>query len=161
MRSAVWRAVGAAWEHADGKGPKRIVPLAEILSGAYVGDPAVGKFMEFRVDTTNYTYKDLSMNPADYVEGKKKMIPLPTITAAELATARVREFEFGRSSGTDTAPWTIKTDGGQGLAADAHRISAAPTMGSLEIWRLRNGGNGWPPSGACPPTACRRTGSDG
>ena len=36
-------------EHNDGKGPKGVVPIADILSGTYKGDPAVGKFMEFRV----------------------------------------------------------------------------------------------------------------
>ncbi len=128
-------------EHSDGKGPKQIIPLASVLSGAYKGDPAVGKFMEFRVNAYNGT--DLSMDPADYVEGAKWMIPLPALAASELAAARVREFEFGRSSGTDGNPWTIKTDGGQGLSADIHRITAAPEVGALEIWRLKNGGNGW------------------
>jgi FtsP/CotA-like multicopper oxidase with cupredoxin domain len=129
-------------EHADGKGPKRIVPLAEALSPAYAEDPAVGKIMEFRV-AAPAAGQDLSMNPADYEEGKKKMIPLPTFTPAELATARVREFEFGRSGGTDHAPWTIKTDGGQGLSVDVKRVTAATKMGTVEIWRLVNGGNGW------------------
>jgi FtsP/CotA-like multicopper oxidase with cupredoxin domain len=128
-------------EHNDGKGPKRIVPLTEALSTQYDNDPAVGRIMEFRV--VAYTGTDMSMNPADYEEGKKKMIPLPTITPEEIASARVREFEFGRSNGTDETPWTIKTDGGQGLSADPHRITAAPKTGSVEVWRLVNGGNGW------------------
>ena len=128
-------------EHNDGKGPKRIVPLTEALSAQYAEDPAVGRIMEFRV--VAYTGTDMSMNPADYEEGKKKMIPLPTITPEEIASARVREFEFGRSNGTDETPWTIKTDGGQGLSADPHRITAAPKTGSVEVWRLVNGGNGW------------------
>ncbi len=128
-------------EHADGKGPKRVVPLSEALSTSYTDDPAVGKIMEFRV--VAYSGTDQSMNPADYEEGKKKMLVQPTFTAAELANARVREFEFGRSGGTDEAPWTIKTDGGQGLGADVKRVTAAPTMGTVEIWRLHNGGNGW------------------
>jgi FtsP/CotA-like multicopper oxidase with cupredoxin domain len=127
-------------EHQDGKGPKGTVPLADAFSGKYVGDPAVGKFMEFRVKA--YAGQDTSMNPAAYVEGKKKMIPLPMPTSAELATARHRSFEFGRSSGTDHAPWTIKTDGGQGFAMDPHRISLAPTTNSLEIWHF-SGGGGW------------------
>jgi FtsP/CotA-like multicopper oxidase with cupredoxin domain len=101
----------------------------------------VGKFLEFRVQP--YSGVDLSMNPAQYVEGQKKMIPRPVFTAAELASARHRTFEFGRSDGTDAMPWTIKTDGGQGLGADLHRVSAAPRMGAVEIWHIRNGGNGW------------------
>jgi FtsP/CotA-like multicopper oxidase with cupredoxin domain len=130
-------------EHQDGKGPSRIVPLADIISGKYAGDPAVGKIMQFQIDTSNYTYNDQSMNPADYVEGKSKMIEMPVITAAELAAAHRRNFEFGRANGTDAQPWTIKTDGGQGLNADFQRVSADPTKGTLEVWTLKNGGSGW------------------
>jgi FtsP/CotA-like multicopper oxidase with cupredoxin domain len=96
--------------------------------------------MEFRV--VNYTGVDRSMNPADYVVGKKVMIPRPEVTAAEIANARRREFEFGRSSGTDEAPWTIKTDGGQGFGADPHRVSAVTQPNQWEIWSLKSGG-GW------------------
>ena len=64
------------------------------------------------------------------------MIPLPTFTATELATARKRSFEFGRSGGTDASPWTIKTDGGQGLGMNPHRASAAPAVNAFEIWHL-------------------------
>lgn len=128
-------------EHDDGKGPKQAIPLLTVAKGQYVGDPGVGKFLEFRVVKAVGT--DLSMNPADYVEGKKKMIPLPTFTPTELATARKRTFEFGRSGGTDDKPWTIKTDGGQGYGMDPHRISADPKKSNVEIWRLENGGGGW------------------
>lgn len=127
-------------EHVNGAGPSRAIPLADAFSGAYQGDPAVGRIMQFSVVAANGT--DLSMNPADYVAGKKKMIPRPVITAAELATARRRTFDFGKANGTDTAPWTIKTDGGIGLGADMHRVSAAPKIGSVEVWRLV-GGTGW------------------
>ena len=69
--------------------------------------------------------------------------------------ARHREFIFGRSDGTDEAPWTIKTDGGFGYNMDPRRISAAPQLatgptdagfsgdGTLEVWKIKNGGNGW------------------
>lgn len=127
-------------EHADGRGPKGIAPLAEVMNGTYVGDPVVGKFMELRV--VAYTGVDQSMNPASYVEGQKKMIPRPVITSAELATARHRTFEFGRSNGTDDKPWTIKTDGGMGMQTDLQKISARPKMGSVEIWHISTGG-GW------------------
>jgi len=106
-----------------------------------LGDPGVGKFLEFRV--VAYDGVDTSMNPADYVEGKKKMIPLPGFSAEELANARHRTFEFGRDDGTDSAPWTIKTDGGFGYDMDPARLSAAPDEGSVEIWHLENGGGGW------------------
>lgn len=133
-------------EHQNGRGPSKIVPLSSILNGSYKadginGDPAVGKFLEFRVKS--YSGKDLSMNPADYVPGKRKMIPKPTFTLDELQHAKHRTFEFGRSSGTDQQPWTVKTDGGRGLTMDPHRISAAPDQGSVEIWHLKNGGDGW------------------
>lgn len=88
------------------------------------------------------------------------MIPLTIdrdnpIDQAVLAQARRRDFVFGRSSGTDEAPWTIKTDGGAGLSMDPRRISAAPSLatgptepgfsgdGTLEIWNIQNGGQGW------------------
>jgi len=138
-------------EHQGGKKPNREVPLADVLSGAYTAlgcpafcDPLVGKFMEFRVQP--YSGVDLSMRPADYVEGKKKMVPLPGFTKEELANAKERTFEFTR--GGDVEPWTIKTDGGNAYnATSVHnvfdRITAAPEKGSVEIWHIVNGGNGW------------------
>ncbi|MDF1852303.1 MAG: cytochrome c peroxidase [Verrucomicrobiales bacterium] len=156
-------------EHDDGRGPDGMIPLSEILSGQYVAeqrdgvwvsnDPAVGKFLEFRV--TEYDGEDLSMNPADYVPGAQKMIPLP-IDRTALGNPKRRTFEFGRGSGTDNAPWTIKTDGGPSLLGDPRRVSAAaqiatgPTAagfdgtnaegydvtGTLEIWNFSTGG-GW------------------
>ena len=143
-------------EHQDGKTPNQAIALNTVLSGAYSAggcpatcDPVVGKFMEIRVHS--YAGTDLSMNPADYVVGKKKMIPLPGFTAQELATATERTFEFDR--GGDVKPWTIKTNGGQAFNASTtpgegdlkifDRISAAPTRGNVEIWHLRNGGQGW------------------
>jgi FtsP/CotA-like multicopper oxidase with cupredoxin domain len=144
-------------EHEDGRGPKREIPLADVLSGKYQadgshGDPGVGKFLEFRVrsclkKSRFVTCPDFSMNPADYEEGRLKMIPLPTFTKAELQNAIHRKFEFGRSSGTDADPWTIKTDGlgGGGLTMDPHRISAGPMEETTEIWHLKNAtdGGGW------------------
>jgi FtsP/CotA-like multicopper oxidase with cupredoxin domain len=139
-------------EHQNGKGPSMVLPLAKVWNGSYVpngklGDPGVGKFLEFRVKGCGVSgtevCTDLSMNPADYEEGKKQMIPLPKPTATELKNAVHRTFEFGRSNGTDAQPWTIKTDGGIGLPADPHRISAAPTKGGkTEIWHIK-GGSGW------------------
>ncbi|MDV6343322.1 multicopper oxidase domain-containing protein [Nitrosomonas sp. Is37] len=128
-------------EHKDGKGPNKQIPLDQVVSGKYKGDPVVGKFLEFRVKA--YDGVDLSMNPADFEPGKKQMIPLPGFTAEELANAKHRTFEFGRANGSDDKPWTIKTDGGQGLNMDPRRLSAAPDKGGIEIWHLKNGGNGW------------------
>jgi hypothetical protein len=71
-------------EHEDGRGPKRAIPLADVLSerykpvasaaGWFGGDPGVGKILEFRV--MPYAGSDRSMDPADYLPGKKAMIPL-------------------------------------------------------------------------------------
>jgi FtsP/CotA-like multicopper oxidase with cupredoxin domain len=152
-------------EHQDGKAPSGPISLGSIVSGAYAptavdttgdgqpdqwigGDPCVGKFLELRV--REYTGTDLSMNPAEYVAGRKKMLPLARPSGAELAQATHRTFEFGRSSGSDNKPWTIKTDGGEGFGMDPARISAAPNLGALsaeglghlEIWKLETGG-GW------------------
>jgi len=135
-------------EHEGGRGPRQAISLGNVLSGRYKadginGDPGVGKFLEFRVKSMPTGQVDLSMNPADYVEGKKKMIPLPTFTTTELQNAIHREFEFGRSSGTDDKPWTIKTDGGKGFTMDPHRLSAAPDKDTAEIWHIKNGGGSW------------------
>ena len=159
-------------EHDHGKGVKGKLDLAEVLSEEYKaeitvtndgpkwinGDPVIGKFFELRVQA--YAGTDQSMNPANYVAGQQKMIPLSIdrddpADQALLAQARHRTFDFGRSSGTDESPWTIKTDGGAGLVADPRRLSAAPQLatgptepgfsgdGTLEIWEINNGGNGW------------------
>jgi hypothetical protein len=150
-------------EFDDGRGPKDVVPLGDILDGTYVAtqdpppcaancynaDPTVGKFLEFRVQP--YSGTDLSMNPADYEPGKKTMIPLVRITEAELAAATHRTFSFGRGGAPGTAtdgrptPWGIETDGGATLNASVNRVSAAPeTMGGgWEIWHIVNGGGGW------------------
>jgi FtsP/CotA-like multicopper oxidase with cupredoxin domain len=122
----------------DGRGPREVIPLADILSGAYapvaeplvpVGacdptdptpscwsdDPTVKAFLEFRVQP--YAGTDLSMNPADYEVGGKTMIPLVQFTQAELDSAIHRTFFFGRggfpgNSPTDgrPTPWGIITD---------------------------------------------------
>ena len=138
-------------EHTGGRKPEGDIPLEDILSGAYQatvtptgyvgGDPCVGKFLEFRVQA--YNGIDQSMNPAEYEFGGKTMIPLPRPSEDEIANATHRTFEFGRGSGTDSAPWTIKTDDGSGFTMDPRRLSAAPSMGDLEIWTIKNGGNGW------------------
>ncbi|MEO2138341.1 MAG: multicopper oxidase domain-containing protein, partial [bacterium] len=128
-------------EHKNGKRPHQAISLAEILAGEYDGcDSAVGKFMEIRVH--EYADTDLSMDPADYVKGKKAMIPMPHFTEEEIANATHRTFRFGRSNGTDKAPWTIKADGGMGFGMDPHRVTASPSKGDVEIWHLSTGG-GW------------------
>ena len=161
-------------EHTSGRLPGKRIPLADILSERYHpvtrdddgdglpdrwinGDPGVGKILELRVQA--YAGQDQSMDPNDFVVGKKSMIQLPInrddpADQARLAVARHRSFDFVRSSGTDQAPWTIKTDGGGGFPMDPRRVSAAPQLatgptdagftgeGTLEVWSI-NGNGGW------------------
>ena len=165
-------------EHDDGKGSKADIPLRDVLSGAYQavlatgtdgrqrwenGDPVVGKFLELRVQP--YAGTDLSMDPSAFEPARpgkaagRKMIPLwldrdNPEDLGKLQNARRRDFEWGRSNGTDLAPWTVKTDGGAGFTADMRRISAAPQLatgpteagfsgdGTTEVWSFKTGG-GW------------------
>ena len=150
-------------EHQNGTGPSKYIAVADTLESGTLakpippkyradginGDPVVGKFLELRVAASTGAV-DYSMNPADYVEGKKQMIPLNKPTTAELTAAVQRTFEFGRANATDASPWTIKTDGGGGLQADEHRVSAAPelpanpsALGKVEIWHIKLNGAGW------------------
>ncbi len=106
------------------------------------------------------------MDPTAYEPAKpgkaagKKMIPLTinrddVADKAKLDQARHRSFTFGRSDGTDLAPWTIKTDGGFGYSMDPRQLTVAAQLstgatdagfsgdGTLEVWDIKNGGNGW------------------
>jgi FtsP/CotA-like multicopper oxidase with cupredoxin domain len=117
-------------EHDDGRGPKRDLSLRDALSGRS-HDPCVGKVLEFRV-ARDPRRPDPSRVPS-------RLVPLPE----RKPVVRERFFEFGRSGGTDGAPWTIRVDFGDGLGADVRRVSAAPRPGTAEIWHLVNGGGGW------------------
>jgi FtsP/CotA-like multicopper oxidase with cupredoxin domain len=164
--------------HDDGKGPKEPVSLADALSENYKavikqtskgpmwdkGDPAIGKVLQLNVKA--YTGQDLAMDPAAYEPAKPGkaeglvMIPLKihrdnAADKALLANARHRTFTFGRSDGTDEAPWTVKTDGGFGFHMDPRRLNTStqlasgPTdagaagFGTLEVWNIKAGGTGW------------------
>ncbi len=153
-------------EHEDGTKPNREISLQSILNGQYhnrtvapadqpvpvfgkyQSDPCVTRFLQFR--TVAYGGQDLSMNPAEFVEGNglgpngtdKKMIPLPGFTTAEINNALEREFEFNNES-RDSIPWTIATDGGGAVGMDPRRLSAAPTLGAVEVWHLKNDRNDW------------------
>ena len=143
-------------QHKNGQATDIVIPRTEIVSGSYApeevdddldgiadrwvgGDPVVGAFLEFRVH--DYSGEDLSMDPADYVEGAQKMIPLRRPTEEQLANALHRTFEFERQP-TDESPWVIETDGGKGFTMDPQRLSAAPSKDAngLEVWRLVNSG---------------------
>ncbi len=138
-------------EHRNGLRPNQVIPLATVLNGTYSGnDPAVGKFMEFRVAA--YTGRDQSMNPADFLAGGRTMVLQPQFSQAELDGAIRHTFRFGRGGGgTDSVPWTISTDGGQALGMDVTVVSAAPNIGDLsadglghvEIWSISGGVEEW------------------
>ncbi|MFL5423135.1 MAG: multicopper oxidase family protein, partial [Myxococcales bacterium] len=127
-------------EHENGKKPSRDLSLADALAGVSA-DSCVGKFLEFRV-ARKPAKPDVSQVP-------KTLIPNPDLS--KIPVSRERIFEFGRDAVQTTndpassffGPWGIKTDGGSMLAADFGRISAAPRLGTREIWTLRNGGGGW------------------
>jgi FtsP/CotA-like multicopper oxidase with cupredoxin domain len=160
-------------EHQTGKGINQKIKIEDILSEKYKpvasatgwtgGDPGVTKIMQLKVVAMAPGKTDQSMKPADYVNGKKSMIPLAiNRNDPRLQQAIHRTFDFGRSDGTDELPWTIKTNGGIGLNMDPRRLSAAPRLGTgptqagfvgtnaagddnvsaLEIWKL-NGAGGW------------------
>ena len=143
-------------QHKNGQVTDKVIPLTDIIAGDYAprqhdsdgdgkvdrwvdGDPVVGKFLEFRVQ--KFEGVDNSMDPADYVAGEKKMIPLNRPTQEELDNALHRTFEFERQP-TDDKPWVIEVDGGKGTGMDPRRLSAAPNKnsGGLEVWRLLNSG---------------------
>jgi hypothetical protein len=141
-------------QHRNGQVTDKIISLTDIVSGVYradlisgedgeparwSADPVVGKFLEFRV--AGYEGEDKSMNPAEYVAGQKKMIPLNRPSDEELSNALHRTFEFERQA-TDDNPWVIETDGGKGFNMDPRRLSAAPSKnsGGVEVWRLLNSG---------------------
>jgi FtsP/CotA-like multicopper oxidase with cupredoxin domain len=127
-------------EHDDGKGPKRDLSVAAALSGTSA-DPCVGRFLEFRV-VRDPAKPDVSRVP-------DTLIPNPDLS--QIPVAQERTFVFGRGAkqqGTNPftsaeGPWGIKVDGGDMVAADYGVISAAPRLGTREVWTLVNDGGGW------------------
>jgi FtsP/CotA-like multicopper oxidase with cupredoxin domain len=124
----------------NGKKIVRHLSLAEALSGTS-SDPCVGRFLEFRV-VRDPARPDVSRVP-------NVLIPNPDLS--QVPVTRVRNFVFGRDARQTTfdpetsfpGPWGVATDGGQMLAADYARISAAPKFGTREVWNLINDGGGW------------------
>ena len=127
-------------EHDTGRKPKRDLSIREALAGTS-DDPCTGKFLEFRI-VRDPAQPDVSQVPAT-------LIPNPDLS--KIPVAAQRTFEFGRGADQTTSdpissffgPWGVKVDGGRMLAADFGRVSAAPKLGTREIWTLKNGGGGW------------------
>ena len=129
-----------AAEGADGRKVLKELTIAGALSGNSP-DPCVGKFLEFRI-VRDPAYPDVSQVPST-------LIPNPDYAAIPVSRRRV--FEFGRDAEQTTfdpitsffGPWGIRNGSGAMLAADFGRVSAAPKLGTREIWTLKNGGGGW------------------
>ncbi len=124
----------------NGKKVVQDLSLGAALSGTSQ-DPCVGRFLEFRVVR-------LPAKP-DRSRVPTTMIPNPDLSS--LPVARERTFVFGRDGinsrrDPDTSfggPWGISTDGGTVFNADYGRVSAAPQLGTREVWNLVNDGGGW------------------
>jgi len=127
-------------EHEDGRGPDGNLSMSEALSGRSA-DPCVGRFLEFRI-VREPAVPDDSLVPAD-------LIPNPDLS--QIPVSRERTFVFGRGgklqgrSGEQRGegPWGISVDGGTKYDANYTKVSAAPKLGSREIWHLVNDGGGW------------------
>src|SRR5262245_5303522 len=125
----------------DGTKPVRDLTMAQALGGASQ-DPCVGRFLEFRI-VREPDQPDQSQVPAT-------LIPNPDLSS--IPVTRERFFDFGRGAIQTTSdpissfiggPWGIGTDGAAvRLQADFGRISAAPKLGTREVWTLKTGG-GW------------------
>jgi manganese oxidase len=111
-------------EHGDGRKVGKVLSLSQAQAANASSDPAVGRFLEFRV-VRNPAQPDVSQVPVNLIENPAHTAPV----------ARTRVFEFGRGanqtlplgSNPQTAsegPWGIKLDGGSMLAAAFNRVSA-------------------------------------
>lgn len=127
-------------EHQDGTRVAKDLSVSEAMSGNSQ-DPCVGAFIEFRI-ARSPPVPDVSKVP-------DVLIPNPDLSG--IAVAKERIFEFGKGAAqTDskslasaTGPWGIKVDNQTMYAADYGKVSAAPKVGTREIWTLKNGGGGW------------------
>jgi FtsP/CotA-like multicopper oxidase with cupredoxin domain len=127
-------------EHENGKLVANDLSLSQALSGSS-SDPCVGKFLEF----------DIVRDPATPDQSQVPSVLIPNPDLSQVPVARTRTFVFGDGADqvtrdpvtTGFGPWGIGTDGGNKLDADFGRISAAPSFGTREIWKLVNDGGGW------------------
>ncbi|HXB71231.1 MAG TPA: multicopper oxidase domain-containing protein [Candidatus Acidoferrales bacterium] len=125
-------------EHQNGAGPSRDLSVAQALGGKS-SDPCVGEFLEFRV-VLPLKGKDQSLDFGKANDTAITLIPNPDLS--NIPVARQRTFAF-KDGGTDSNPWSIRTDNGEDLDADFGRISAAPREGTREVWKLINDGGNW------------------
>ena len=127
-------------EHQDGTRVAKDLSVSEAMSGNSQ-DPCVGAFLQFIV-ARNPPVPDASKVP-------DVLIPNPDLSAIPVAKERIFEFGKGatqtdsKSGASATGPWGIKVDNQTTYAADYGKVSAAPRVGTREIWTLKNGGGGW------------------
>jgi manganese oxidase len=139
-------------EHKNGLEPDQDLSLSQALATPQC-DPCVGPFLEFRVvrkPATADVSRDLS------VAANQTLIPNPDLS--QIPVAKTRNFVFDNNPNVDTndpvttfitgaggqrPEWGIGTDGGQILAADFGRVTAAPSFGTREVWTLTNARDRW------------------
>ena len=113
-------------EHRDGAKPNKDVSISDAMNRKSF-DPCVGPFLEFRIVPVKG--KDLSTKL-----GTTPVTLIPNPDLSKIPVARQRTFEFGQTNGTDSAPWTIKTDGGRGLSAGFQPcLSHAPSRYTRDL----------------------------
>lgn len=159
-------------EHASPRLPERVVPPSEAgdaARGARLvdddgdgaadrwqgGDPCVGAFLELRVVAA--TEPDRSVDPRLHEPGRRPLATHTAPTAAQLASAPRRSFEFGRGE-TDYRPalaraeaaaasvagsdgwevWTLRAR----VGSPRPSTSRGHAMRGIELWERRNNG-GW------------------
>jgi manganese oxidase len=134
-------------EHQDGTKPAKDRTLSDALGGKSP-DPCVGTFLEFRI-VRDPAKPDQSQVPST-------LIPNPDLSGIPLARERTFVFGSGASqnntdpvtsfitgAGNKPGQWGIAADGGKMRNADFGRVSAAPRLGTREVWHLVNNGGGW------------------
>jgi FtsP/CotA-like multicopper oxidase with cupredoxin domain len=134
-------------EHQDGTKPAKDRTLSDALGGKSP-DPCVGTFLEFRI-VRDPAKPDQSQVPST-------LIPNPDLSGIPLARERTFVFGSGASqnntdpvtsfitgAGNKPGQWGIGADGGKIRNADFGRVSAAPRLGTREVWHLVNNGGGW------------------
>jgi FtsP/CotA-like multicopper oxidase with cupredoxin domain len=125
------------------------------------GDPAVGKFLQLLVQP--YTGQDLSMDPAPMNRpnpARPKACDDPADHQPATPPTRPRSRTPATASSSSAAPTAPTAHPGPSrptasASAWTHGVSALPQLaseatdagfsgdGTLEVWKIKNGGNGW------------------
>jgi FtsP/CotA-like multicopper oxidase with cupredoxin domain len=155
-------------EHQDGKKPSKDLSLGDALAGKSA-DPAVGKFLEFRVFRAP-AIADQSVVPATMIpnpirnpsnasrtfvfgSGGTQQFHAPAVPSAGPSTTTPPPGNLPGQPGFEgtafDGPWGVRTDtSAHTYNADFGRVSASPNFSAAlasptENWTLTNGGGGW------------------